>query len=263
MAGSLLPTVAFRAVDANGAPLAGALLQFYLTGTTTPTNAYTTSAMGVALSNPVVADAGGLFVPIYLDPSVTYRMQLKTSGGTIVSDVDPISTSVLEATGAQVNAGVATGVYVSPAKLAAWTGIATALGYTPANKAGDTLTNSLLAFSSLAANSSGYLGLPVNEQDVNYTTVLLDAGKLVRCNSGSAVAYTVPPVASVAYPVGTAIGFRNVGAGVVTMTPGSGVTFMKSGATTTAATIALAQGEMVTAVMEATNAWVFSGSNMT
>ena len=251
MTGTLLAMPVLRAVDATGAPIAGALLQFYVTGTTTPTPAYTTSALGTPLSNPVVADAGGLFAPIYLDPAVVYRVQLQTAGGSVIRDIDPVNAIFTPGANTITNAMLQAGVAVAN------------LGYTPANKAGDTLTNSLVAFSSLAANSSGYLGLPVNEQDASYTTVLLDAGKMVRATSGSGIAYTIPPVAAVAWPVGTAIGFRNAGAGVVTMTPGAGVTFMKSGATATAATIALAQGAMVTAVMEATNAWVFSGSNMT
>jgi hypothetical protein len=263
MAGTLLPMPVLRAVDANGAPLAGAQLQFYVTGTTTPTNVYTSSSLGTPLSNPVVADSGGLFVPIFLDPTVTYRVQLLTASGSVIRDIDPVSAGIVEATQTQVNTGTATGVYVSPAKLAAWTGVATALGYTPANKAGDTLTNALLSFTSLSANSAGYLGLPVNEQDASYTTALSDAGKMVRANSGSGIAYTVPPVASVAYPVGTAIAFRNVGAGVVTLTPGSGVSFYKAGATTTSSTVALAQGGLCTAIMEASNVWVLSGVGMT
>lgn len=263
MAGSLLPMPVLRAVDSAGVPVPGAQLRFYATGTTTPAAVYTASNLVTPLSNPVVADAGGLFVPIYLDPATAYRCQLLDAGGTVTRDIDPVSTGVLEATQVQVNAGAATGVFVSPAKLAAWTGVATALGYTPANKGGDTITNLVLAFSALAAASAGYLGLPVNEEDAVYQTVLADAGKMVRANSGSAIAYTIPPVATVAYPVGTAITFRNVGVGVVTLTPGAGVTFMKAGATTTAASIALAQGALCTAVMEATNAWVVSGVGIT
>jgi hypothetical protein len=263
MTGTLLAQPVLRAIDASGEPMAGAQLQFYLTATTTPANVYADAGLTTPLANPVAADSGGLFAPIFLDPTVTYRGQLLTSTGALVLDIDPLSEGVIEATQAQVNAGVADGVYVAPAKLAAWTGVAGALGYTPANKAGDTLTNSLLAFTSLSTNSSGYLGLPVNEQDGAYVTTLQDAGKLVRANSGSGIAYTLPPVSSVAYPVGCAIAFRNVGAGVVTLTPGVGVSFYKAGAITTSSSIALAQGGLCTAIMEANNVWVFSGVGMT
>jgi hypothetical protein len=263
MTGTLMPCASWRAISSTGVPIAGALLQFYVSGTTTPTPVYSSSGLGTALSNPVVADSGGLFAAIYLDPTVTYRMQLQTAGGAVLQDIDPINIAPEAATSGQVNAGALTNVYVSPATLSTWSGVAAALGYTPANKAGDTLTNSLLAFTALATNSSGYLGLPVNEQDAAYTTVLADAGRMVRGNSAGAMAYTVPPVGSVAYPVGTVITFRNVGAGTITLTPGTGVGFTKAGATATAASIALAQGGLCTAIMEASNAWVFSGVGMT
>src|SRR5271155_5687384 len=91
MTGNLLTMPVLRAVDANGAPLPGALLQFYVTGTTTPTNVYSSAALVTALSNPVAADAGGLFVPIYLAPTVSYRCQLQTSAGALIRDIDPVA----------------------------------------------------------------------------------------------------------------------------------------------------------------------------
>ena len=263
MTGLLLPMPAPRAVDAGGAPMAGALLAFTLTGTTTPTAVYAGADLATPLANPVAADAGGLFPPVYLDPAVSYRCRLQTADGVTVRDIDPVSTAIVEASLAQVNAGAATGVYVSPAKLAGWTGVAAALGYVPANRAGDTLTNAVLAFSALSAASAGYLGLPVNEQDGAYVTGLLDAGRMVRGASASAIAWTLPPVAAVAYPVGTAIAFRNAGAGVVTLSPGAGVTLIKAGATTPSASVALAAGALCTAVMEAADAWVVSGVGIT
>lgn len=88
---SLFLSPVFRATDANGNPLPGAKLYFYQTGTTTPASVYTTDELTTAHANPVVADAGGLFAPIYLDPTVTYRAVLKTSAGSNVQDVDPYS----------------------------------------------------------------------------------------------------------------------------------------------------------------------------
>jgi hypothetical protein len=263
MAGTLLAQPVLRAVDATGAAMAGALLQFYLTGTTTPAGAYTSAALSTPLSNPVVADSGGLFPPIYLDPAVTYRVQLKTAAGVLVEDVDPLSIGILEATLAQVNAGAATGVYVSPAKLAAWTGVAVALGYTPVNKAGDTATNLVLSNPAPASKTAGYLGMPVNEQDGSpYTIALSDAGGMVRCNSVAATVYNIPLVSVVPFPVGTTIVFRNAGVGVVTLTP-VGNTLLKAGTAAPVTSIALAQGALCTAVMEITNSWVVSGVGIT
>jgi hypothetical protein len=258
MTGTLLTVPVFRAVDANGLPLAGALLQFYLTGTTTPANVYTSSALTTPLSNPVAADSGGLFTPIYLDPTVTYRVQLQNSAAALIRDVDPVNISVTEATQAQVNAGSATGVFVSPAKLAAWIGIPAALGFTPLNKAGDTATNLLISNTTLATNSAGYLGTPINEQDASYTLVLSDAGKMVRCNSASAVAYTIPPNASVPFPQGTVIVFRNLNAGgVLTLARGSGVAIWKL-PSNASQDIAVAPGGLCTLIYEQGN-WVATG----
>ena len=258
MTGTLLAMPVIRAVDSGGAPISGALLQFYLTTTTTPAGVYGTATLSTPLANPVVADAGGLFAPIYLDPAVTYRAQLQTSGGTVIRDLDPVSLNILEASAVQVNAGVATGVYVSPARLAGWTGVAAALGYAPLNRAGDTATNLLIGASAPATTSAGYLGLPVNEQDGAFVLALGDAGKLVRHNSAAGHAHTIPPNASVAYPVGTAIAFRNYGAGVLTVTRGAGVTLTIAGSGASK-DVAVAQYGFGTAVLEAPDIWVISG----
>lgn len=82
-----------RALDTNGITLPGAKLYFYATGTTTLQSVYTTSALSVAHTNPVVADAGGLFAPIFLDPTLVYRVILKTSADATIQDVDPVSTT--------------------------------------------------------------------------------------------------------------------------------------------------------------------------
>lgn len=63
-----------------------------------------------------------------------------------------------------------------------------------------------------------------NTQTGNYTLVLGDAGKTIVVNAATGKTLTFPPNSSVAYPVGTVIGFEQYGAGVITLTPGSGVT---------------------------------------
>lgn len=67
--------------------------------------------------------------------------------------------------------------------------------------------------------------LSINSQTgTSYTLVLADAGKLVTCSNASAITLTVPPNSSVAFTVGTQILVTQKGAGIVTLTPGSGVT---------------------------------------
>jgi hypothetical protein len=259
--GVLLPAPVFVAVDADGAPIAGALLQFYVTGTTTPTAAYADAGLTTPLTNPVAADGSGLFAAIYLDPTVTYRIQLQTAGGSVIADIDPANLDTPAATQTQVNTGTATGVYVSPATLAAWTGVATALGYTPLNKAGDTATNLVIAPTAPVASSAGYLGAPVNTQNGDYTLVLGDAGKTLHSTAASAVTWTLPVSTSAAYPVGTVIAFANMGAGTVTITSTSGVTVTLAGTGDTGDR-SLAQYGLATATMLATDSWLIGGTGL-
>lgn len=62
-----------------------------------------------------------------------------------------------------------------------------------------------------------------------YTTVLADDGKLITCDNASAIALTIPPNGTVAYGIGTQINIMQLGAGVVTITAGAGVTLRSAG----------------------------------
>jgi hypothetical protein len=81
----------FNVVDSVGAPISGAKAYFYLTGTTTLVNTYTTVQRTVANTNPVIADSAGRFPPIYLDPDITYRMKLTDAADILILDRDPIA----------------------------------------------------------------------------------------------------------------------------------------------------------------------------
>lgn len=73
--------------------------------------------------------------------------------------------------------------------------------------------------------------LPPNVQNANYTFALSDRGKLVAKTNTTAYAWTIPPESSVAWPDGVAIPLMNDGtSGVVTITPGSGVTLLDGAA---------------------------------
>lgn len=65
---------------------------------------------------------------------------------------------------------------------------------------------------------------PINNQTGAYTLVLADAGALVRYNSGSGANITVPLNSTTAFPIGTVIRVRQVGAGAATVNPTGGVT---------------------------------------
>lgn len=77
-----------------GRVLSGAKLTFYLTATTTLTNVYTDDDLSVPHSNPVVADANGVFAPIYLNPEIRYKATLTTSADVLFYTVDPVNDSL-------------------------------------------------------------------------------------------------------------------------------------------------------------------------
>lgn len=70
---------------------------------------------------------------------------------------------------------------------------------------------------------------PTTQAGTSYTGVLGDAGGYVLFTNAAAIAFTIPPNASVAYPLGTIITFEQNGTGVVTVTAGAGVTLHSRG----------------------------------
>lgn len=87
------------------------------------------------------------------------------------------------------------------------------------------------------------------------TLALSHAGKLVRVNVASPVDVTVPPNASVAFPVGTQILLVQAGAGQVRVVPGAGVTIRSAWSRTRLAT----QYDQASLVKRATNEWYLAG----
>lgn len=84
-----------QALDTAANVLSGATLTFTLTGTSTPTNAYSDSTLTTPVANPLSANAAGVFVPIFLDPLVSYRIVLKTSAGAVLQTWDPANENLI------------------------------------------------------------------------------------------------------------------------------------------------------------------------
>ena len=85
-----------------------------------------------------------------------------------------------------------------------------------------------------------------------YTFVLTDAGKLVTCDNAAAISVTVPPNSSVAFPTGTRLDVIGIGAGIVTIVAGGGVTVSKA----TGQTLVFQDaGSACTLVKLATDTW--------
>ena len=78
-------------LSSAGLLLPGAKLYFYQTTTSTPQNTYQDVLLTTPHANPVVADASGVFAPIYLDPALpNYRAKLTNSADVQVYQVDDI-----------------------------------------------------------------------------------------------------------------------------------------------------------------------------
>lgn len=71
--------------------LPGAKAYFYVSGTSTPATVYQNAMLTTPHAVPVVADAAGVFAPIYLDSSVLYKVELQDTNGAVQSGypVDP------------------------------------------------------------------------------------------------------------------------------------------------------------------------------
>lgn len=109
--------------------------------------------------------------------------------------------------------------------------IATALGYTPANRE-----------------------ILINAVTTNYTLVLSDNNQMVEVDSASAVTITIP-TNTTAFPIGTQILISQYGAGQVTIAGAVGVTLRSSGGKTKTA----AQYAICTLIKRTANIWYLAG----
>jgi parallel beta-helix repeat protein len=93
--GILFQNPIVKPLSPNGQFMSGCTATFFLTGTTTLTPIFADGGLTTPLANPLSADASGTFSAVYLDPSVVYRIQIKTSTGVLISDTDPYIPSSL------------------------------------------------------------------------------------------------------------------------------------------------------------------------
>ena len=89
-----LITLPFRPViNLQGGIEPGALLDVFLSGTTTRVQLYANAAFSSNLTNPVEALSNGAFPPVYFDDSVPVRVRVRPAdGGDALTDVDPYIT---------------------------------------------------------------------------------------------------------------------------------------------------------------------------
>ena len=174
----------YRAIDADGIPIGGAQLFVYEAGTTTKLIVYATDALTTQLSNPVDADAGGLFPQIFLAVD-DYKFVLALS-----TDSDPPTSPV-------------------------WTNDDYEVAANPSITVGaglQTVSGTTRVYS------------PVNAQSgTTYTMQSSDRAKLVSFTNSNAVAVTQPAADSTNFPDGWFTDIENRGLGIVTITSASNI----------------------------------------
>jgi len=109
-----------------------------------------------------------------------------------------------------------------------------------------------------AVGSAELKEITLNPKVASYTPVLTDAQKLVTMNAGSAMTFTIPTDASVAFQIGDQINILQLGAGQVTIsavTPGTTSVVSQGSKLKTNG-----QYAMATAVKVAANSWVVVGN---
>ena len=111
-------------------------------------------------------------------------------------------------------------------------------------------------------NSVGFLTIPQNSQNTNYTLVAADSGKQIYHPTGQAAGtYTIPANATVSYSVGTAVTFINLSANAVTIAITTDTMYLASAGTTGSRT--LANYGIATAVKITNTSWIISGQGLT
>lgn len=275
------PTPRLQFMDAAGEPLVGGKLYTYAAGTTTPQATYTDAGGGTANANPVILDTLGE-ADVWLTTGVSYKYVLKDANDTLLWTVDNLSaqagtvTNVAALTigtdGNDIASTVATGTTTPVITLQVPTASATKRGALSsadwsvfngkaAAGANTDITSleqdvTIAATGTIAADSIGFRGLPLNNQSSAYTLALADAGKAIINTTGG---FVVPANASVAFPLGTAIVLVNSNA-VTTQTVSITSDTMYLAGTGATGTRTISLVGVASLVKIGATAWVITGN---
>jgi hypothetical protein len=138
------------------------------------------------------------------------------------------------------------------------------------SKAGGTMTNALALTSGSTVKDSGgtaysigFKGMPLNAQNGDYTLALSDQGKRIYSKNTGAQQITIPTNASAAFPIDdTVIVIVNNGSTALTVHPGSGVTLIWAGTSSTGDRTLATKGQATLHKLE-TNVWMITGAGLT
>jgi hypothetical protein len=116
----------------------------------------------------------------------------------------------------------------------------------------------ITATGTIAADTIGYRGIPVNSQSTGYTLVLADASKFIRITTGGVA---IPANGTTAFPIGTVITVYNDSASSQNITITTDT--LRLAGTATTGTRAVAQRGIATLLKVNTTEWVASGVGVT
>lgn len=119
--GFVLPLPKARFFTADGAPAAGYLLHFFVSGTTTPQDTYSDSGLTTPNTNPVVLDPQGE-ATIFLPAGTVYTVALHDAADTLVWSEDGIVATIPPEAGPGAPAPVPTGGIIAYGAATAPTG---------------------------------------------------------------------------------------------------------------------------------------------
>lgn len=74
--------------DSNGDPVSGAKVYFYVTGSTTPKNTYSDSALSATNTNPIICDGSGRIGEVF--GTGAYKLVVNTADDTLIGTYDPV-----------------------------------------------------------------------------------------------------------------------------------------------------------------------------
>ncbi len=104
------PPQAFTAWDENGDPAPAAEAKFYEAGTSTPLTIYTDTALTTPHAVPQVADANGVFAPVYISGADDVKIEVRLTGNGTMLPGYPVD----NITGVPVGGLTATGIVFAP-----------------------------------------------------------------------------------------------------------------------------------------------------